>query len=96
MTHVHLLLLLLLLLFTEVSVIRAEKQKSVAEKKYTEVACTNRHIGVQKLEEEVHEDISNDSNKINLLKVTVGASCCCCCCCCCCLLCFIGSLPRGS
>ena len=54
------------------SVIRAEKQKISAEKKYTEVACTNRHIGVQKLEEEVHEAISNDNNRINLLKVFIG------------------------
>ena len=61
--------LLLLLLFTEVSVIRAEKQMSGAEKKHNEVACTNRYIGVQKLEEEVREAICTDNNRINLLKV---------------------------
>ena len=51
------------------SVGHAENQKDAAEKRYTEVACTNRHIAVQNLEREVQEALYNDKNGINLLTV---------------------------
>ncbi|KAI6660660.1 hypothetical protein LOD99_10340 [Oopsacas minuta] len=51
----------------EVSVGRAEQQKSLAEKRYTEVARTNRHITVQKFEKEISETLDTEKNKINIL-----------------------------
>ena len=51
------------------SVARAEIQKQEAERRYTEVACTNRHIVIQSMEREIAEALSTESNGINLLQV---------------------------